>query len=211
MIGWKENSCLSAYWAGFMMADGYFYRRGGSSKKASCIVLQLAEKDSRHVSKFIEFLGTPASAYHLESNGFPATRVDIYKGSEGYMSELEKRFPLRLTPEKSWRFSEIPRGLQMPFLTGFIDGDGSVIWDNNNAKAVQIFGETELFIQEVKHFLNLRYPPIRPNRIKKGVTPLKNGFIFRLQGTRAALMVEEVSKMKLPFLERKWAPKEEAA
>lgn len=210
MSGWSDIDGISAYWAGFMMADGYFYRKIPTSKKASCMVLQLAEKDKLHVLEFLQFLDCKSTPYSLESNGFPAVRVDIYKGSESHMEDLENSFPgIHITPKK-WTFSGLQEDLKLPFLAGFIDGDGSVIWESQKAKAVQLFGEEELFVSEVKEFLNLRFPPLRPGLIKTNVTKLKNGFIFRLQGPRAAQMVEEVSEMKLPLLKRKWDQRKEA-
>ena len=204
---WETHTSEGFYWLGFLYADGYFHQRREGSSKASCVVLQLKGEDVDHVRSFTKFIGSERPVYELDNNGFPAVRVDIYKGADDLIDNLREVYGLTLRP-KHLLFDEIPEQFRWDFLRGFLDGDGSVIWKDRTVKALQWFGEEEM-IRAIKSYINQLVPPLVVKRIKADPTKLKNGYVFRVEGKRAAVLHTLLCKETDFCLERKW--KKEAA
>lgn len=111
----------SAYWAGFMMADGCLY------DKEKSIHLGLSVKDKEHIQKFLMFLESPERriTFCQRTNG-----VSIKIRSERLFHDLNG---LGITPRKSKTAMANILLIDNPhFWRGVIDGDGCVFWNKHN-------------------------------------------------------------------------------
>lgn len=113
----------SAYWIGFLMADGCVY----INKWKIFLKLALCEIDAEHVREFGRFLKTdrPVETVHSEVNGYensrPCASLTIY--SKRIVESLAR---YGLTPRKSFTAKVIGLEMNRDFWRGVIDGDGSV-------------------------------------------------------------------------------------
>lgn len=121
----------SAYWTGFLMADGCVFKNS-STKKDSKIALYLQERDIKHIEKFRNFLktnipinlkirSTKNSGLLVKSNG-PAYGVNLTSNKLS-----EKLIDFGVVPRKSLtaKVSPVLAG-NKDFWRGMIDGDGTV-------------------------------------------------------------------------------------
>jgi hypothetical protein len=109
-----EINEYSAYWMGFLAADGYITPDGRSIK------LGLAVCDTKHVEKFRDWIspGSPVQTYSETAS----VRINSVKLAEKLISYGIKN-------RKSWDLDypkNFPREYNRHFLRGFTDGDGSL-------------------------------------------------------------------------------------
>lgn len=109
----------SAYWAGFIMADGCITDDGQ-------IVVTLSDKDENHLNKLAEFMGTVRPLYYPSSNGYSSTSrpVTLSVRSKPMVDALRK---YGLTPAKTHtaRATELVSS-NNHFWRGVLDGDGYI-------------------------------------------------------------------------------------
>lgn len=120
---------LSAYWLGFLYADGNI--RIDWSRWTYVISLALSYKDVDHITKFRDWIspGRPIRIYDVSLNG------KLYKSCRVTISSKEIANNLVLlgcTPRKSLTLKfptddQVPREYIPHFMRGYFDGDGSVM------------------------------------------------------------------------------------
>ena len=105
----------SAYWIGFLLADGNVYHPPRRSKQLN---LGLAAKDWDHLEKFKKFVGSNKSLYYNKNGVF----LSIYSNRI-----VEKLSEYGIVPRKS-KIAKIPESLKnnRHFWRGMVDGDGWV-------------------------------------------------------------------------------------
>ncbi len=106
-------SAISAYWAGFVAADGCL------SYKNKSLHIGLNMRDKEHLCKFANAIKTNAKIGYAKSNN--STRINIY--SKEIFNSLSN---LGITPNKSLNIANIniPNHLTSHFIRGVFDGDG---------------------------------------------------------------------------------------
>jgi hypothetical protein len=200
----------NSYWAGFLAADGNLrntYRTTEGMRVGARIALALKTGDGDHLQRFVDAVKYSGPTQRKTTGGFggfPISRVDIY-GSEKLISDLGTQFnvpvgakgdvinPPELTAENA-----------LAYAVGYIDGDGSVVpWPDGRIRAIQWFGNRTI-VEWIKAILERYAPPLRGKTTK--ITPLANGFLHRIEGVRAAAIVQIIVSTSIPFMERKWTP-----
>lgn len=119
----NELNEKSAYWLGFIYADGYI------SKTENCIRITLSDKDENHLIKFKNDIESESSiTYHMNRYSekyslTKKTRISIF--SKQIKQDL---YNLGCTSSKSLtcKFPNLPENLIPHFIRGYFDGDGSV-------------------------------------------------------------------------------------
>ena len=108
----------SAYWIGFILADGNVYHPPKRSKQLN---IGLAEKDWEHLEKFKKFVGSDKQLYYNKGGVF----LSIYSNRI-----VEKLAEYGIVPRKS-KIAKVPDTLKdnRHFWRGMIDGDG---WVNHS-------------------------------------------------------------------------------
>lgn len=159
----------SAYWIGFLMADGNIsYRHDGSPE----ISLVLNKKDKEHLIKFKSFLKSQHSFTSILCND--AIRFSIR--SLKIVNDLKKN---NVIPNKSL-IAKAPDCLlfNRHFWRGVIDGDGSIGIYPSGIQ-LRLYGSFDLVTQFLE-FIKYNSPECRTT-----VRPHKNIFILSLNGKYA--------------------------
>ena len=120
----------SAYWAGFLLADGCIIPAGNGG----VVALGLAAEDAAHVEKFRAFLGA-GHKIHVSSrrghiNGY--AKQPMHKISVSSTRLVNDLAALGVFPRKTSAEEAVPTlAMSRDFWRGVVDGDGSVFVANN--------------------------------------------------------------------------------
>lgn len=109
-----------AYWLGFIYADGCVRRLEGKAN----VAIGLHPKDENHLVKFRECIKSdiPISRYKHSKGLYETSKITINSTKMAY--DLIK---LGCVPNKTYKKISIPNindNLKIPFIRGFLDGDG---------------------------------------------------------------------------------------
>ena len=122
-----EETPISAYWAGFLLADGSVSKsiRGNPPYTQEMLHLHLSKEDESHLISFQKHLGLKRSI-HWHRDKTQSVCFGI--GRKGIVESLEK---WGVVPNKTyiWKKPEIKNNLLPHFLRGLWDGDGSNSWN----------------------------------------------------------------------------------
>lgn len=168
----KINSEESAYWLGFMYADGFIESKGNG------VGLGVAIKDIEHMDKFCEFLQYPKGKYIVKSHQFGSTGTKNKNGEDMYMVNTlirnstlwndlnskgcvpNKSLILTFPNENIFENKDLIRH----FIRGYCDGDGSLTWGNKEHTIPSIsFVGTKEFLESLQLYLGKGYLMHKPN------------------------------------------------
>lgn len=120
-----ELTPLSAYWLGFLMADGCVTRQ--SEGRSLRLTLRLSVKDRAHLERFRDWIGSAHTIYekeHADPAGKTQRSCCLQISSEPLCTALGK---WGVVPRKTTRENPNPELLNnRDFWRGCVDGDGSV-------------------------------------------------------------------------------------
>lgn len=143
----NENAfdCLteaSAYWIGFLFADGAIIQRSVGSPEIAVI---LSERDVEHLKSFRCFLGSTHKITSIATKGYigskPAVRFAVRS-----MKLAEALSHFGMTPNKTKRTKVVGLEDNRHFWRGVIDGDGWIGKSNGKAR-LQLVGSLPLLEQ----------------------------------------------------------------
>lgn len=187
----------SSYWAGFIAADGCLkngYLRVLLSKADSGHLYKL--KESLHFSGDIKHGGSEdgKGRYHLNSY--------LKCKSEKIVADLNEFFGVSESKSVYLLPKTLPNErLSKAFITGLIDGDGCIGYSKKEKGYITItFTGTEELLIWVRDFIMTQY---RFRNLGKVIRD-NNVYRFRIAGSRAMRVIEDLTKLNLPKLERKW-------
>ena len=190
----------SAYWAGFIAADGCL--------KGGFLRVRLSKKDEAHLisglksalgfSGEIQSQGARTKGVRYESSLLKCKSTSIIR-------DLTRQFGV--TPTKSEFL--LPKKLlgedfNKAFIVGFIDGDGCILRTGRggNYMGLDLIGTEECLLY-FSNLLNEYFPTNKPIKVRpvKGV----NAFRYRISGKRCTTILNSLMGLSLPRLERKWS------
>jgi hypothetical protein len=142
----------SAYWIGFLMADGCVH--------SNMIVLALAAKDADHVCRFAAFLGLRRPPNHY------ADKSVVTVNSSRLIDRLAS---FGVVPRKSKTAEALALTDNRDFWRGVVDGDGSVFFVKRlpGYPFISLCGSRRLmdqFSHYVGTVLGRNEPPVRPHK-----------------------------------------------
>lgn len=123
----------SAYWIGFILADGNIYHPPNRSKQLN---IGLATRDWEHLEKFKKFIGSNKKLYYNKGGVF----LSIY--SNRIAEKLEE---YGIVPRKS-KIAKVPDVLKnnRHFWRGMIDGDGWVAVSKTGYPVLGLCGTSDI-------------------------------------------------------------------
>ncbi len=199
----------SAYWAGFIAADGNIK----SNKNYNSIIVALASKDKGHLESFakaINFNG-PIHDYEIEYsyNDIESTkeRSSITITSEQCKNKLEEYYnivsnkSLILKPPKLHKETDMDA-----FINGYVDGDGSIYFVKKKKQkgiCLSILGTKELLTWIQDRFSIIL--GININCIYKKRKDDKNTYFLTVSDKRARALIIHFYQINLFQLKRKWS------
>lgn len=197
----------SAYWWGFIMADGHLSPKGE-------FIITLSEKDKNHLSVLAELLNcemrllSKKSKYNLNGSTFVEIRIGDKKFVNKWYNILNYINPKTINPPKLDIFFEYD--LLIYFLIGFIDGDGS-IWRHNNIE--NKIGSISLKIElhpSWESILNLICDNVyKFYNIKFNIKVNKKGYVQAVISSQEDLIKLYQYVHNCNYMKRKWDKVEE--
>ena len=186
-----DETPISYYWIGFLMADGHFYKHGA-------LKLQLSEKDRHHLEKFRLFVNyTGKSKTCLMSAMNP---IVVHK--------IMNKF--KITNRKTYEpcsIDWIKDELLFSLIVGLFDGDGHFPIRNNHVYgAVMKLHKSWLTnLKFIETFL-YEYLEIKKSKPSKLARMNKNGYAVLVLSDRYLLakMKKKSTELNLPMMKRKW-------
>lgn len=115
----SKRDCATAYWAGFLMADG-------SVSESGQLSLNAHEQDHSHIVLFAKWIGlTEADVYRAKASKWSGPQSRIHLSHPRFVLDLRA---WGVVPRKSHVFSEpqVSDELFPHFVRGWFDGDGYV-------------------------------------------------------------------------------------
>lgn len=138
-----------AYWLGFIYADGYI-------TKPSNVGIALKDVDDVHLTKFLNSVHSDYPVkYYLSSSRYGACRYArvIISSNEMFNDLLSKGVKLRKSLIVEFPNEKIvPKDLQLAFIRGYFDGDGSLVLSRNSIN-IKICGTKE-FLTKISEIFN---------------------------------------------------------
>ncbi len=182
----------TAYWVGFLLADGYIQYRDNSS--VPNFSLSAAIKDKKHILKFAKYLKTNKLPYYFKIKGKEYLRLEIFS------TDIVKRlFDLGVTQRKS--YTATPPEILIAnrhFWRGMIDGDGCVNYmKKQDLPRITLAGSFNV-IEQFLIFCR-KYTPTGSN-----VYTFGNIFRTEFSGTHAFKMLDILYKNSTIYLNRKY-------
>jgi intein-encoded DNA endonuclease-like protein len=124
----------SAYWIGFLMADGSIIERTANSTQ---VALVLHDKDRSHIEKFKQFLGSSHAIIPIEKP--PTNRFAV---RSKYLADALSRYGV--LPKKTHTTKVIGLENNRDFWRGVVDGDGYIGFHKGKARIDLVGSETLL-------------------------------------------------------------------
>lgn len=132
----------SAYWVGFILADGNIYHPKKRSKQLN---IGLAERDWEHLEKFKKFIGSNKQLYYNNGGVF----ISFYSNRI-----VEKLAEYGIVPRKS-KIAKVPENLKnnRHFWRGMVDGDGWVTTRTEGHPILGLCGTLDV-VKQFRCFVN---------------------------------------------------------
>ena len=187
----------SAYWMGFLMADGCIYTHKGSHTRT--IELGLQRQDVQQLLKFRKFLKSNHKIYYGKANGkYPRVSIQIRSNRlayalarHGIVQYKKKRITLKLERNKHfWR--------------GMLDGDGSLQFAmirNFKMPIVRLVGTLNV-IQSFKRYVKTVVP--RHHQKIGRFTHSKNTYYLNIVSAMARELLKMLYNHSHTSLKRKY-------
>jgi len=144
----KIDNEEKAYWLGFIYADGYI-------TKPSNIGIALKDVDDLHLKKFLKCINSDYPINYYVSSGYGECNYAriIINSVEMFNDLLSKGVKLKKSLVIEFPDEQIvPKELQLAFIRGYFDGDGSLILSKNSIN-IKLCG-TEEFLSKVIEVFN---------------------------------------------------------
>jgi transposase-like protein len=177
----------SAYWLGFLMADG---SRGNDHT----LKLSLRLGDEAHVAEFVRFLGCPERPLRQGDDGRGNRTIAVHLRSAAVSSELERWGIVRRKSLDGCR-AHPELAVSGAFWRGMLDGDGTVSFDRFGAPRVTLYNSSLALLEQYAAFIRAHVDGPSPR-------PLANRTIWAvtLHGTRGRAALEAIQAALDPGL-----------
>ncbi len=207
-----ELTPVSAYWAGFMYADGSVTIRGtGATLKLSC-----SGKDTEHIKKFVsdinlnrEVKTTTKDVIDGKVAGMPckAKVLTVCRIGSLHCKEFIYDLPkYGIIPRKTYNFKEpeIPDLMLPHFIRGVIDGDGCITIAKHNSRII-INGHKEFILWLESKLSKIGYSGkyLIYHKLTKNGYELSEIVFASIKSVLE--LAEKLLYQSYPNLERKWS------
>ena len=200
---WKPND-ISAYWAGFSAADASIQKHS-----ANCYhyKLEISTRDENHLEllkRQCDYTGPIHRS--LREEKFWHSRIIISEPQ--WTKDLEKYY--NIIPNKTLKL--MPPNLESEYLKycyliGYLDGDGTIFLNktNNNGLTIKVVSGSMDIIQWLHKLIYDRFEHCSIRTVRNYPRLSTYGYpTFDVNGVRAAVVFDYLSKFDVPKMDRKW-------
>lgn len=125
----------SAYWLGFILADGYLHEERGA------LTIKLGAIDKTHLEKFCDFAGCSYSLITEEVGGFETKVFSVNLNSIEMSNDLVEKGIRQAKSGKEKPYAIKNDSLKRHYIRGILDGDG---WIRKNLSGIGLVGSKEI-------------------------------------------------------------------
>lgn len=191
----------SAYWIGFLMADGYV--------ENSLVTIGLKHNDYEHIKKFLEFVnGNNPIMIKDRVGGFGGSlsRLAVVRVFSKLM--VDKLSEYGVTPRKSLTAKVCDElAFNRDFWRGVIDGDGSIgEFKRKECKNHKLFMNlvgSKYIVNQFSDYIKIIFDRSGIVNTPPKAMPAKKGLILNLQNGRALVVMKSLYENSEIFLDRK--------
>lgn len=199
----RKPNIESSYWAGFIAADGCVRYRENTVE----LRIGLSQKDKPHLIKFSKEISYKGIVHDYENKDGPYSVLCLGSAFE-IAEDLKEHY--NIVPNKSLNLQppNLDADFVLPFIIGYIDGDGSIWQDKkNNRLCISMVGTQEV-LEWIRRELSLL-----PGKYSSKERVHKYGSTaqYALRGRRALEVFDQISSIPVPKLSRKWNIKYECS
>ena len=207
----KHHTPESAYWAGFLCADGSLVKDPNKTNTYR-LCLSISVKDEEHLKLFQKTMGHDGpigKLFHeggtIDGRTIKATEmrfVNICQAGK-FVDDLAN---LGIIPDKTKRIpppkldSEL---LKLAFLKGLIDGDGCISISCGRMH-IGIASSCKAILDWAKEVVDRNLSTAYMDRSHANVIVGQTAWHFNINGYRCARFIDLVSRIPTPELARKW-------
>lgn len=188
-----DGSLISAYWIGFLLADGWISR-------SNRLKLSISQVDINNLEKFAEYIGTTVKTF-VTNKGHPMCYTALQDADN--IPKLRERFGFH--NKKTYNPPTVPFGVSpnelIALIIGFIDGDGNI----NTRGHIRIkchsswIGVLEYFSVTLQKYFNLPLNGRASYINAQGYASCNISFVSLTKE-----LYNFAIQHKLPILDRKW-------
>ncbi len=125
-----NNSLISYYWVGFILADGSFYKNR--------FELSVASIDKEHLLRFQQYINGPNVVYRNKTKSYRLQFNNKYSIKE-FMDKYRFNYNKTYNPVSNSFIDTLTIEQRTALLIGIIDGDGSIGYNGSiNARVISI-------------------------------------------------------------------------
>lgn len=192
-----DGSPEGFYWLGFLLADGHF-------SKKNRLQLQIAVKDREHLNRFAQFIEFQGVIHDNYRNNSILLGVSDQKMVPVICEKYDIRYNKTHFPPDISVFSHLEPDQWLALALGYIDGDGSIIKKNDGACSLSLVGHKKwwdfiaLVFRQLKKLSGCKIYAPRLDREGYVRVQIKNHAFNKF-------LKREGTRLKLPFLDRKWS------
>lgn len=199
-------SIENCYWAGFIAADGCIY------DKRQQLSIRIQERDFKHLTRFVTDIQCNNKIQHYIQNRF-GSKFKMCQFTVGgiprILQSLQKKF--NITSKKTYTLKPPPlnnKKFILPFIVGYIDGDGYVGIRKNKYKN-SIYHQRVISIagtQSILNWINNQFDQIFMLKGKRFVRKIKGSrcYEYGIIGYQSQMVFDALSRLGVPKLSRKW-------
>lgn len=199
---WIPNP-VSCYWAGFSAADASINKHSSNCYNYR---LELSNLDVDHIKQFkndCNYTGPVKTS--VRKNKFIYSRIVVSEPQ--WVNDLKLYY--NIVPNKTLRLSPPnfdDEYLKLCYLIGYIDGDGSICFDKKRNRLIFRIVSSSPDIINWCHKLIMEKFEVFCLKRKENNINLRDGkySYLTVNGLRAAVLFNFLSKFDLPKLKRKW-------
>lgn len=209
----KNPTIESAYWSGFLCADGTLVKNPNKNNTYT-LGLRISIKDEEHLKLFQKAMGHTGKIGHIENvggiidgrqiSGGPMCFLNICQAGR-FLDDLAK---MGIIPNKTKRIpppcleSDV---LKLAFYKGLIDGDGTMPITYGTRFYIGLISSCESILEWSKELMDRLFPFSYMDREFSKVNSAPSGaFTYNISGHKAFRIVSILSKIPTPCLARKW-------
>ncbi len=188
-----EDSSISLYWIGFILADGHI-----SDKNR--LIITLSNLDTNHLKKISELLKTKMRTY---KNKVTIAIMDKYK-----ICLLKEKYNINnlktYNPPDVKIFEKLPDDLFLSLLIGFIDGDGT-IQNRKKTKNKHLAIKCHSSWLDILNYFISRVAKLVGINLPLGYID-KRGYaqVYITNNIHIKYLKQKAIELNLPILNRKW-------
>lgn len=195
-----ENTRISWYWIGFLLADGHFSKNG--------ISLLVSNKDSEHLQKFIKFTQYQGKIESKTKNTpyGEFSSVGVTMGCKKEVQKLMKILNLERTCKTYNPPTDLPKISKEKLISmfiGFIDGDGCISKRKRGDVSIEIEIHSS-WKKYMKSLINLIYECCNENYSNKIINMHTTAKFSITNPIVMKFLKNKISEYSLPILNRKW-------